>query len=793
MKKIFIILITFCSLTNISLASTNGLKIKTNNGAYVSYIELDFGIISDNSSSSKTVTLCNINPDYDISVKNLVNYSFSGTGFQDNLNSQNSFLMKSGDEIPLIIKYISNFDKNNKKDKNFIVSYSDSFNNRISIRIKAQIKANTPQENGLKIESNTGDSYEIINLGEIQAGNKVTKCVKMINTNIYKDIKVELGNINLNNFGISTSPDNPFLIEPDSKKDLCIDYIPKLSNPDKIQLVFTDNFNNQIEIILNAIIRKIIDNSAINAQKSNKSNLLIITFIIISIIISVFFINRFISKKKENKFKILDNSNDNIIDDTVKDDFNYDIDINYDNNDNIIDNTDNGNMNYDKEQFLDYLNNGTMPDDKVSIVNKLKSKLIILIKRWKLRIKSSDSSSEDDKKVDDQSDEQIKKIKDQLNIAESKLKIIEQIKQILQTDSSDSESIILELKIIKQGHDKWKNFFNELNEKIDLKDEKSIKINKINSVDDILLLLNQYKKSKDDKYDNPQDSNKKYVTKNDLIKIKNTIEKKKQDHFIKTFEKTFHFLGFNIKDIINIKESSESTKKNLDKSIEYLHQNEAFLPYFIIGIEKMLQSLNNNIDLIIKNMKEESNFETLFKKVSEGATGNAGIKESIKVIGYKNNRKKLFEIFNIEKYQKFIAINQKDFYSKYLSIYFIPVLNDICKIYLFNNFSYKELRFREEFKSDNIDDNLIDEMFYTIKSTLKSLFDIEIIMVDICKENYDNEKHDKIIYPSDSPKYYHQFNELKEKLPSGMIYDIYSIGLLSNELNLNIKPKVHIK
>ena len=384
-------------------------------------------------------------------------------------------------------------------------------------------------------------------------------------------------------------------------------------------------------------------------------------------------------------------------------------------------------------------------------------------------------------------DELIKKI-------QGELELIDKILELLNTKSKSD--LISELnKIIE----KWKNFFNDLNERLKSEDEESITQNKLNNIDDIIILIDEYKKMINNYKDYEEDLLKMLgedpklynLTQEHMNRINNTFQNRTA--LLELIEIVANFFGTDTSKLDTIKkDKQEFSEMSFDKSVEYLENKEAFLPNFILTTQKFLITIDKDIDIILEKMDSNSEFKNLFEIISVGSNKNAGIKEAKKIIGSKGNRIELFKLFKVDKFQEFIDIDEKRFYNEFLSSYFIPVIDDISRIFLYKNINFDGMCVKDDFIEQSIDVSLVDEIFYHTKASLKEIFQIDLITPVLFHDMFDNTKHEQSKY-ANVHKLNNKLRDAQTKLNRNIIYDIYSVGIISEKLGLNKKPKVAYK
>jgi len=254
-----------------------------------------------------------------------------------------------------------------------------------------------------------------------------------------------------------------------------------------------------------------------------------------------------------------------------------------------------------------------------------------------------------------------------------------------------------------------------------------------------------------------------------------------------------------MKELIEILEIPKSKLETLSKpdplifanNVEILKKIKHQSPFFLQYFEEYLRRIERDIDEIIRGMLNDSPFMSIFQSIWVGPAKNSGLKEAISIIGSNNNRNKFVEILS-NKDKGLFQLTEHDFWNDYLTVYFIPILNDIVKIFCYKEIKIKNFNMIDDFNQDNINTRLIDEIFIDTKRTLLTLFDIHIININLFNDKFNSEEHINFMQ-SGLVRLKNSYRELPAELEKYIIYDIYSAGIISEKLNISLKPKVVFK
>ena len=239
-----------------------------------------------------------------------------------------------------------------------------------------------------------------------------------------------------------------------------------------------------------------------------------------------------------------------------------------------------------------------------------------------------------------------------------------------------------------------------------------------------------------------------------------------------------------------IDDASASEKMQIiENQITLMVQHEAYLPFFIKSTEELLFEIHNYLQELIREVNPDLPFKI---ECIDPIIGDLrGVKKAINIIGSKNNRQNLFEALNITQLT-IINTEKLVFFNEFIQPFVSFVLNGICRLYLYRKIKMIDVSGVDFFNKHKINVELIDEMFFCIKTRFKSLFDIDFILPQLCHDVFDekihSDKHTKSSFIKNG------FYNVIDRIEQHVIYDLISPGIQSVELNIpKTNPEVIYK
>ncbi len=227
---------------------------------------------------------------------------------------------------------------------------------------------------------------------------------------------------------------------------------------------------------------------------------------------------------------------------------------------------------------------------------------------------------------------------------------------------------------------------------------------------------------------------------------------------------------------------------------EYVQDKDIYLPSYMQNYETLLHYMFDNISEIYEKAHPDSKFRDLFKSVMYGERNNAGLKLAIDRMGNKTNRDKLLEDLEIGRYTELRHMEKKDFFEKHLKRNFMSsVLHSFMRIYLYRHIDYENLNLADHYRNDGINIELLDEVCGYMKGSLRMNFGIQLSPIRLFRDHFDREKHETGSARSPLERMLAEYKEAQHNLERDIIYDIISVGIMSEELDLHIKSKVIVK
>jgi len=239
--------------------------------------------------------------------------------------------------------------------------------------------------------------------------------------------------------------------------------------------------------------------------------------------------------------------------------------------------------------------------------------------------------------------------------------------------------------------------------------------------------------------------------------------------------------------------TSEIRRCQFQKKIKHLKKNEVYLPLFI----KQFDILIKHLQRCYNNLQSSKNESKLYKFILHGILRkktNDGLSEALKIIGAKNKRSELKRLFEIKTPLDWKNVDEQIFIEKFLIPYFFELLNNICRFYAYKHIKLNNNSVAEIYNQYNLDSYQIDSMYFFTGTSLKAIFDIEIIVPQLFIDKSDSLNSESVKF-KESPLYeFSKYCKIPEKInqkilktPKNIIYDFYSVGLKSKTINIDPK------
>jgi hypothetical protein len=269
-------------------------------------------------------------------------------------------------------------------------------------------------------------------------------------------------------------------------------------------------------------------------------------------------------------------------------------------------------------------------------------------------------------------------------------------------------------------------------------------------------------------------------------------------------------------ELIEAKSLAEEKQAELDKTSHHIAELQKSLELEVVEKEKLAEELNvitksiNKLDYMrsfqelllnmersMKTLEQEMSpsfpLKIIVRDILYGSAGNAGVVNSVKLLGKPGSFGELMQLFGLKREFELTEITPEIFYKKYIETRFIPVLNDFMRLYLYQFIDFDGLKMLDDYKEYNINVGILNIIHASFKDTL-SRIDIKISdNIRLFRHALNDEIHD----PKSTPSYLMKFdkynNKRREKLQDGIVYDIYTIGIRSETLNINKKTQVIYK
>jgi len=420
-------------------------------------------------------------------------------------------------------------------------------------------------------------------------------------------------------------------------------------------------------------------------------------------------------------------------------------------------------------------------DEFLSFYNKLTS--LLTRKRIVDYVESKDKLFS---KINDIADENITNRQKIDKIQET----LQDIRDMFSSDLHDDKKLISTLRNLKNDND---NIYIKINSQLNQIRKNDVSIPEFNQLDDIIYHLKEYviyKTTMEDLFKMSMfKDNSDHTTQEKCNKFVNMINS--YDWIVNNiFKWLYQFFGKDMNKFQTILDNPDELKElSFDSEIQYLQKNEPWIPDYIKMTEFSMYILKHRYidEYLMKNVLSDSIFKN---ELIDSISNN--LDNILITLGTTGNRNKLLDLFKIDTVYAFEGIHIKKFYNEFFNKKVSPVLNDISRLYAYRNINSHDVVGENIFRNQGIDPIVIDNMFIFMEGMLKQIFNITIHVPKLCEETFIPEKHDKQTHTNFST-YAKEFSDLLSKLEKHYIYDLYSPGIVSKELDIEIKPVVKSK
>lgn len=259
---------------------------------------------------------------------------------------------------------------------------------------------------------------------------------------------------------------------------------------------------------------------------------------------------------------------------------------------------------------------------------------------------------------------------------------------------------------------------------------------------------------------------------------------KEKDEKLKTIDNFWIASGLDGKYIDN-------NENELTERIKYQKQIAEILPAIFQSYKKILNSLINSLDELVRGMNMNFIFYNDFKTIK------TDYEKALSLLNDDNKLLKRFECSTGDK-QELHKVRIKQFYDKIVEKYLLEQTNLLFTYWSYKNVNYQGVSLIDVFKEGQVDTDLLDELIWTIKIYFKQEFDIEIVSVDLFKTKFNGSNHlnanSTSINYIEHPKFKEVWNKLN--VEEMLVCDIRSIGLKpikETAIAEYIKPSVSYK
>ena len=344
------------------------------------------------------------------------------------------------------------------------------------------------------------------------------------------------------------------------------------------------------------------------------------------------------------------------------------------------------------------------------------------------------------------------------------------------------DSYSTKIKLFNDTRDALKSIIRNISSRLDISMD-YIPIQSVKADTDLII------NSLDEIQDKHDDKLRKAFAAYDETKIRLTEAETKKEAIISTMKPVLDF--FKVKDD-QIKNLSQPEPQLIQDHVNYLENIDSFVPPYIINFEIHLTYIYEGIKEIHRKMRKDSIFIYLINTLLYGESGNSGLKRLSFQIGQKGERKLLLEDLKLDEYINLKNVTKKDFFNNFIHVRFIPFFSELMKIYWYRKIDFKGLKLISHYQKDRIDIDLLCEICESTKGLLWKSFRVRFPSINLFQDEFDKAIHTSF-GRSSLADIFPDIQSTLHKLDKNKIYDIYSLGIESDELDIHISPKVIVK
>jgi len=241
--------------------------------------------------------------------------------------------------------------------------------------------------------------------------------------------------------------------------------------------------------------------------------------------------------------------------------------------------------------------------------------------------------------------------------------------------------------------------------------------------------------------------------------------------------------------------SSAATGDSLESRLRFLETQEAWLPDFLKRFRALAEAMAADLRRLKQRCHPESDFQELLSIALAGPGGRSGPVALMSLIGEAGRHDALLRSLGYERQWDLAALRPDVFFHEILDRYFLDSLHAFFQLALYKDIEFEGFRLAEDMRADRLDLSLLESIRHYLESHLKALFDLSIVQPKLFQETFDPDRHDLSNQPTLNrfALLGKKYRELIHRLPPRVIYDISGVGLKSESLQLNVKPKLVFK
>ena len=194
-----------------------------------------------------------------------------------------------------------------------------------------------------------------------------------------------------------------------------------------------------------------------------------------------------------------------------------------------------------------------------------------------------------------------------------------------------------------------------------------------------------------------------------------------------------------------------------------------------------------------------SQFRDILKSVWQGERGNAGLNGADQRLSNTRLLKTLqqsgkFDASELDNVRKLKNVSPEAFYKAFIEPRFMPALDQIVRLYLLQQVPPEKLDMREILKLEEIDAEEIVSAYKLAVRVLKKHYGLTLRTVNLFEDTFNSDLHKKAYSDNEAlTAVLPASTRAITALPTGVIYEIFKVGLVSEELGIDTKPQVIYK